>query len=163
MKVISALDKWFMRALRVVIAIFMIALTLIVNIQVFARRVFQFSIGSFSDMPPYLMIFVIWLAAIIAVKKDNHIKIELLDMFVKSQTILRVVKCILLLLSAAVMAYFSYYALLWTIDAFKYHNNEPALGICLGYLYGIIPFSSFFMALYYLVNFAKGVEELCRR
>lgn len=163
MKTIAALDKWFIRILKIIIAIFMIALTLIIVVQVFARYVFKFSIGSFSDMPPYLMIFIIWLAAIVAAKKDDHIKIELLDMFVKNQRIIQGIRCVLLLLSAAAMAYFSYYALLWTMDAFKYNNIDPGLRICLGYLYGVIPFSGFFMAVYYVINFITGVGKLCQR
>ena len=161
MKVISALDRWFAKALSIIIALFTIALTLIVNIQVFARYIFNFSLGGLSDMPPYLMIFIIWFAAILAARKGDHIKIELLDLVTKNETALRCVRILILLVTTAAMGYFTYYAVLWVVESFQYGSIDPALKIMYGYLYAIIPFSGFFMALYYFVNFVKEVGALC--
>jgi len=161
MKILTALDKGFSKALTVLIAMMMIALVLIVNIQVFARYIFNFSLGSLSEMPPYIMIFIIWFAAILAVRKSEHVKIELLDLIIKNKKGLDIIRVVIILAMAVAMGVFFYSSIGWVQEAFKYGNLEPALKICYGYLYLIIPFSSFFMTVYYLINFIKGVYSLC--
>lgn len=86
MKFLKRLDDILFKAVQVCLGIFMIALTAIVVLQVLVRYVFHVSIGGVEELPVYLMLLSVWIAAIFVARDDGHVKIELLDMFVKKQT-----------------------------------------------------------------------------
>lgn len=163
MKVINAIDAVFDKILYYIIAFFTIALMVIVNVQVFARYIFTFSLGGVSDLPVYLMIFIIWLGAILGAKKDDHIRVELLCFMTKNERLLKAVHMVMLILTSIAMFYFAKYALDWVLSTYQYATRDPATKIPYWILYAITPFGGFFMGLYYLVNFVKGVGELCHR
>ena len=83
----------------------MIALTAVVVLQVLARYVLHISLGGIEELPVYLMMISVWIAAIFVAKDDGHVKIELLDMFVKNKKVLGVINIVLCTLSGIALAY----------------------------------------------------------
>lgn len=158
MKFLSKLDKGLVAAITVLTGILVAAIMIIVNIQVVGRYVFKISLGPISDMPPYLMIFTIWISSIIAARKGDHIKIEVLDMVIKSKLVLRWIKIFIQIVTVLAMGCFAYYSFLYVADAISQNTYDPSLKIPYWCLYLILPVSSTLMTVYFAVNAVKTVK-----
>ncbi len=155
MSFLKALDRGFYSAVTVICGIAMIAILVIVNVQVFARFLFSFSIGGLADMPPFLMIYSIWLGAIMASRNDDHINIQIVDMITKNKKIIHVIDGILYLVTAIALLFFVKTSFDYTVHAFTHNSVHMGTGINMGIFYMVMPFSSLFMAVYYFINCGK--------
>ena len=79
-KLNQAVEKVF----EVTAGLLVIAIMVIVCVQVITRNLFSFNIGTLADYPVYLMIFAVWLGAIVIAKNDNHLSIDLLGTMTKN-------------------------------------------------------------------------------
>jgi len=165
MRVLSAIDRALEKSISVFTGITMIALLVLVNAQVIARYVFKFSLGGFSSAPPYIMIYAIWMAAILSARNDDHLKIEILELIVKSVRAQKTIKLVLDAITAAALLYFTVYAALYVISAKQYGDMETGMLIPMWTLYIVMPIGSGFMGIYYIVHVIKGFGEvfLCCR
>lgn len=143
------LDEWSFKVVSVFLGIVMIALVVIINIQVLARYVFHASIGGFEELPVFLMIISVWIAAAFVAKKDNHIKIEFLDLMVKNKRILALIKVLLKLLTVVILVVFTFIAFKYVAITLLMGDITPGLHIPLWCLQGIIPVSTTLMSLFY--------------
>lgn len=160
MKILKHLDEVLFKAVQVCLGIAMIALTAVVVIQVLARYVLHISIGGVEELPVYLMMISVWVAAILVAKNDGHVKIELLDMFVKNKKIVGVVNIILCGLSGVALAYFSYLSLQYMFKLQRYGDITAGLGIPIWALEIFMVISCAMMALYYCINVVKKIMQL---
>lgn len=159
-KFLKQLDDVLFKAVQICLGIAMIALTMVVVIQVLARYVFHISIGGVEELPVYLMMLSVWIAAIFVAKNDGHVKIELLDMFVKNKKIVGVVNIILCGLSGVALAYFGWLCLQYMFKLRKYGDVTAGLGIPIWALESVMVISCTMMALYYTINFVKKIWQL---
>lgn len=160
MKALKFLDRLLYRVIQICLGITMIALTAIVVLQVIVRYVLHVSIGGVEELPVYLMLLSVWIAAIIVAKDDGHVKIELLDMFVKNKHIVDVVNIILCALSGVALAYFAWLCLDYMFTLQSYGDVTAGLGIPIWALESVMVVSCFMMALYYVVNTIKKIMQL---
>lgn len=160
MKFLKAFDSVLFKVVYVVCALIMIALLVIVNIQVVSRFFFNLSLGGLSDLPPYLMIYAIWLGAILAARGDDHIKIQLLDLFVKNEKVQFVVSGILHIVTAAALIVFTKISLDYTASALAFGSVDNGTHIPLWCFYIVMPVGAGFMSLYYVVNAIKAFRRL---
>lgn len=160
MKLLNRIDSALFKAVQVCLGIAMIALTLIVVVQVVVRYVLHVSIGGVEELPVYLMLVSVWIAAIFVAKNDGHVKIELLDLFVKNKTVVGIVNIILCGLSGVALGYFAYLSFLYMLKFQKYGDVSAGLGFPIWILVLVIVISCAMMAMYYFVNFIKKIVAL---
>ena len=160
MKFLHAFDGSLLKVINIICAAIMIALLVIVNVQVATRSVFSISLGGLADMPPYLMIYAIWLGAILAARADDHIKIQILDIFVKSEKGRLVVVAALHIITAAALLIFTKVAVDYTVNTFNFGSIHNGTQIPLWYFYIVMPVGAGFMSLYYIVNAVKAFRGL---
>ena len=160
MSFFRSLDKGLYNVVSVICGVCVAAILIIINVQVICRFVFNFSLGGLSDMPPYLMIYTVWLGAIMAARNDDHISIQLLDLFVKNKKVIWAVDAILYFITAVSLIIFSKVAFDYTAHAFAYGSTDQGTGIPLGCFYMILPFASLLMGIYYFVNTGKKIQRI---
>lgn len=160
MKFLKMLDSVVFKVIYFICAAIMIALLVIVNVQVVSRFFFNFSLGGLSDLPPYLMIYAIWLGAILAARGDDHIKIQLLDLFVKSEKVQYVVAAILHIITAVALVIFTKISIDYVANAAAFGSIDNGTHMPLWLFYVVMPIGSGFMALYYVVNAIKAFGRL---
>lgn len=160
MELLKRLDALLFRVVQICLGITMIALTAIVVVQVLVRYVLHVSIGGVEELPVYLMLVSVWIAAIIVAKGDAHVKIELLDMFVKNKHIIAVINVILCGLSGVGLAYFAWLCLSYMFKLQRYGDVTAGLGIPVWILEAFMVVSCALMAVYYVINFIKKILAL---
>lgn len=157
MNFLKRLDKVLFQIVQICLGVAMIALTAIVVVQVVARYLLHVSIGGIEELPVYLMMISVWIAAIFVAKDDGHVKIELLDMFVKNKKVVGMVNIILCGLSGVALGYFSYLSLTYMFKLQGYGDVTAGLGIPIWFLELFMVISCGMMALYYAVNLVKKI------
>jgi TRAP-type C4-dicarboxylate transport system permease small subunit len=158
--ILRALDLGVFRVVYIVCGLSMAALLIIVNVQVAARYAFHFSLGGVSDLPPYIMIYAVWLGAMVAARTDDHLKIELLDLLVKKKRVLEVVNGIFSIVMAGALVYFTVYAIDYTASAVSFGSTDMGTKVPLWIYYIVMPISTAFMAFYYLINAVKKLHPV---
>ena len=81
----DTLNHFFQRASASFLGLAMILLTAITFIQVIARYFLKISIGGLEELPVYLMVASVWLAAALLTHENGHITLDILDMLVKNK------------------------------------------------------------------------------
>lgn len=157
MNALKRLDAILFKIVQICLGIAMIALTAIVVIQVVARYLLHVSIGGVEELPVYLMMISVWIAAIFVARSDGHVKIELLDMFVKNKKVVEMVNIVLCGLSGVALAYFSYLSLSYMFKLQGYGDVTAGLGIPIWILEMFMVISCAMMALYYGINLVKKI------
>lgn len=160
MNFLKKVDAALFKGVQICLGISMIALTGIVVLQVLARYFLHISIGGVEELPVYLMMISVWIAAVFVARSDGHVKIELLDMFVKNEKIVAIVNTILCGVSGLALLYFSYLCLLYMFRLQKYGDITPGLGIPIWVLEFFMVASCAMMALYYAINFVKKILQI---
>lgn len=159
MKILLKIDEWLFKAVQLCLGLAMIALAAIVCVQVLVRYVLHVSIGGVEELPVYLMMVSVWLAAIFVAKNDGHVKIELLDMVVKNKKVLGVVNTILCGLTAVSLGYFTVLCWQYMLKIQEYGDKTAGLGIPIWIFILVMVISCGMMTLYYIVNtIKKGLE-----
>ncbi len=157
MKVLQLIDKWFEKIIMAVSGVLLFGIVVYVFITPLSRYVFNFSLAGTGDLPPYMMIFLVFLASIAGVRNKNLIRIDVIPLIIKSKKALHWLYTVMEVLMAAAMLYFFYHSLLYVMDTYSYGNREPAMNIPYWFLYSVITFNAACMAIYYFVNFIKDV------
>lgn len=160
---LKKLDAGLFKAIQFCLGISMIALTSIVVLQVLVRYVFHVSIGGVEELPVYLMLISVWIAAIIVAKDDGHIKIELLDMFIKNKSIIALVNIVLCGLSGIGLGCFGYLSLMYVLRIKGFGDITAGLGIPVWCIMAFMAASCIIMTVYYAVNSVKKIVELKAR
>ena len=158
MNLLKKLDAILFKAVQICLGIAMIALTAVVVLL--ARYALHISLGGIEELPVYLMMISVWIAAIFVAKDDGHVKIELLDMFVKNKKVLGVINIVLCGLSGVALAYFAYLSLMYMFKLQRYGDVTAGLGIPIWVLEMFMVISCAMMAMYYVVNFVKKIIRL---
>ena len=160
MKFFSKLDKTFAKVLDICSVALTVAIVIIICLQVVTRNLFAFSIGKLAEYPVYLMIYAVWVAAILVARSDDHLTIELLDVFIKNKKIVKLVKIIMGYVVAISLAVFAYYGFQYLGTLISRNQIDTGTGLPTAVLAGIIPVSAVFQSIYYFVNMTKLARRL---
>jgi TRAP-type C4-dicarboxylate transport system permease small subunit len=160
MKALTFLDNFLYKIIYFFCGFSVVAMLGITCAQVFFRYFLRTSIGSISDFPVYLMIYAVWLGAIVAAKRDDHIKIQLLDLIIKNEKILESIQIIFHTITAVAMCFFWKSSWNYVVHAFKFGSVNQASGLQWWIYYMILPFSTAFIILYNIVNVIKRIREV---
>ncbi|MPW25569.1 TRAP transporter small permease subunit [Alkalibaculum sp. M08DMB] len=155
MKILKFIDKEFEEI--VLIGIFSIMVVL-VFLQVVMRYVFQSSLSWSEELARYMFLWIIWLGASYATKKNAHISLD----FVTSRLSLKLQKTVWIIKMAIWIAFtifLAYISFRLTYMIFERGQMSPALKIPMGYAYASIPVGVTMMLFRIIQNFITEIKE----
>lgn len=125
---LARLDKWIMSIITGLVGISVIILTLVVFFQVIARYVLKMSVDGLQELPTFLLIFTVWLAAAMnARKKGGHIKLELIEIIIKNPKVIKAIEIFIDVLTIAALAIFAYLCLEYV--QYGIETGEASIGL----------------------------------
>ncbi|ELR63188.1 Putative N-acetylneuraminate transporter [Photobacterium marinum] len=134
-KIVKKFFDEFEEYLSVVLFLALITLCLL---QILFRFVFNFSLSWTEELARYVFIALVYAASSLAVLKGAHVRVEIIDNFVKGKAkycleqAIDVAWC-------AFMIYIGAYGVEITIEALRVEQVTPALGWQIGWVYMIVP------------------------
>ncbi|MBM7556861.1 TRAP transporter small permease [Halanaerobacter jeridensis] len=151
LKKIYKLYKYFVMAITV-------AVMVIVNINVFYRYVLNHSLGWASELSRYIFIWVTFLGAALAYDKNEHVGLSFIINMLpeKIRPIVELIGDILILIVLGVLFKTG-------ITVFNVTNNtSPALGLRLGNVYSVVPFSMLVMIAINLGKIKQRINNILK-
>lgn len=114
--------------------------------QVFARYLFHQSLYWTEELGRHVMVWMIFLASVLCVRRGHHLSITLLKEKLKPQ-----MQALLQLVGAIVLAYFFYMMIVhgWTLTQKTMVQRSSAIHYPMGYVYAALPVSGLLM---FIVN-----------
>jgi len=129
--------------------------------QVFARYIFQQSLYWTEELGRHVMVWMIFLASVLCVRRGFHLSITLIK-----ERLSRNKQALLQLLGAIVLAYFFYMMIVhgWTLTQKTMVQRSSALHYPMGYVYASLPVSGLLMFIVNLeVMIKAGLEFFGQR
>lgn len=123
-----------------------IALIVLCFLQIIFRFIFNFSLSWTEELARYVFIALVYFAASLAVVRGAHVRVEIIDGLVTGKK-KKILDSIIDLSFAAFMAWIGYYGLEISVDAINIEQTTPALDWNAGWVYAIIPFCFYLIAL----------------
>lgn len=139
----------------------MLLLVLMGVLQILFRFVLNFSLSWTEELSRYLFILMVYTGASLALKRKKHVRVELIDIYVKSK-----IKRWIFIFNDIVMIWLlllvGYAGLKISITTYEMEQLSPALGLPMYLVYGIIPLTFLFgacRAFQVLIVEIKGGKE----
>ncbi|QSX09241.1 TRAP transporter small permease [Alkalibacter rhizosphaerae] len=158
-EIFERLEKRLYQVVSNLLGIAMIALTGIILVQVFARYVLNVSIGGFEELPLYLMIISVWLAAPFVARRDQHVKIDLLNLVIKNDRVNKFIEAVLRLITTVALSSFFVLCVKFVATSRQYGDVTPGLQIPFWMIQSVLVFSTFMMSFYYILLTIKSFKE----
>lgn len=135
MKLLKWLDRNFEERLLVILLIVTVTLTFI---QVVMRYIFHNSLAWSEELARYLFLYLIWIGAAYAVKREQHLRIEIILNRIPKEKLKTFENFIYFIwLGFSVFLFIS--SLNMAMDVFASGQLSPAMRIPMGYAYISIP------------------------
>ena len=116
----------------------MLLLVLMGVLQILFRFVLNFSLSWTEELSRYLFILMVYTGASLALKRKKHVRVELIDIYVKSK-----IKKYIFIFNDIVMIWLlllvGYAGLKISMTTYEMEQLSPALGLPMYLVYGIIP------------------------
>lgn len=146
----DAVKKFFNNIEEIIVVPILIVMTVVIILQVIFRFVIKGSLPWSEELARYLMVWVTFLGASIAVKRGAHVGVELLVMILpqKVRTVFVFLGVIISIIFCLVVFRVS---LVIIQNQIVSHQISPAMRIPMWWAYGAIPVGTFLMA----VRFAQ--------
>lgn len=138
------------------------ALTLICMIMVFGRYFLRTNLKGLEELPVYFMIAATWLGSSIAAKNDRHVKIDLIQEYVKSESIKKVVSFFIYLLTTIAYILFTYLTFKFAINSFRFKTRSAALQFPLWYINTTVFVGTLASTYFYMIHTIKELRWLKR-
>lgn len=149
-------ERYLVAANRAVIFLMMAVMATLVFINVIARYVLNFSIIWTEEVSQYLMIWIAYLGAGLALREGRHVALEMLHdrLSVALRRALRmaVAALVLLFLGAVTVLGFQYAVFVWS-------QETPVLNISLGIPSLAIPIGALLFAVHLVLMFRSYVDR----
>ena len=161
MNFLKKLDKCFEIIANVILAVCILLIVTIVCIQVVSRNLFYFDLGVVTNIPVYLMITGTWLGAASVARKKDHIRVALLEQFIKKKIYVKVLNTILdtlVCIASALFTWHGFYYCLHTLH--KRGTIDPTLNMPEWMLKLVIPVCMLFFTLYYIKHIIVDFIDL---
>jgi len=155
-KIAERLSDFSEKTVRSALIVMMAVMTVIIIVQVFLRYLFSFSLSCSEEVARYLMIWVAFLGASLALKKGLHIGVEL----VISRIGQKLKKWILLVSQASLLIFLLYLTvgggkLAWALR----DQSSPALLFSMSWAYLSAPVGGLFMVIQSFHLLIEGWEK----
>jgi TRAP-type C4-dicarboxylate transport system permease small subunit len=146
----SRFERYFITANRAVIFLMMAMMTTLVFVNVVARYVFNFSIIWTEEISQYLMIWIAYLGAGLALREGRHVAVEMLQDRLPTalgrKVRMAVGGLVLLFLGVVTVLGFQFVAFVW-------QQETPVLNISLGIPSLAVPIGTLLFAVHLVLMF----------
>lgn len=149
-------ERVLVAANRLVVLAMMAAMLALVFANVVARYVLGVSIIWAEEVSQYLMVWVAWLGAGLAMREGRHVAVEMLQDALPGlpRRALRIA------IGAAILAFLVLLTVLgFRFSAFAWRNETPVLNIPMGIPYLAIPLGAMLFAAHFLLVFRSWLER----
>ncbi|MDD5013756.1 MAG: TRAP transporter small permease [Atribacterota bacterium] len=102
------LDKYLYSILSNLISMLFVLITLLVFGEVIFRYVLKIPTGGIGELPTVLMILCVWISAGLNFREDTHIRISVMEMFIKNPKILNYLQLIIRFFTLLIVLIFTY-------------------------------------------------------
>ncbi len=136
--------QYLSAVLRIIIGVLLAALVVIVAVAVFYRYVLNASLYWATEVPNFILVWMVFLGSVVAFHEKKHIAFDLLTSAVspKARRLLSACSSVLVVGFIGLMVYFGGQLVLKTMD-----SPSEALKIPQGYLYLCLPVSMVLMGI----------------
>lgn len=159
MKLLKKLDSAFEKCIRVLLTSTMILLTILIVLMVICRYILHMNMGGFEEMPVYLMIICVWLGGGLVARNDDHVKIDIIQTYLKNEKMKAVLNLFVNGLTSAAMWYYTYLAVIFVKKSIRNGDISSGIGFPLWWIHMFVLIGSFAMALYYTKNTFKVLSR----
>lgn len=148
------------RLLRAVVGGLIVALVVSVAMGVFYRYALGNSLYWATEVPNFMLIWIVFLGAVVAFHEKQHIAFSLIQEMlpVKGGAFLEFVSSLIVLIFLGVLAYFGTRLALGTLD-----SPSEALKLPMGYIYACLPVSAALMAISAIENIIGALGRMAGR
>lgn len=147
----------FDRIIEIIVVICVIAIIGLSCLNI-ALRWFELALTFIDPLVRHLVFLSAFLGAVMAIGNDRHIKIDLMQRYIKkNKTLSRVFTPLYFITILLVLITLSYSSILFTLSELEY-GKEDFLGIHSGLLTGIIPLGFILMTFRHSLRILKPVE-----
>ena len=142
--------NWVQRTL---LGITSICIMMIVVVNVFARYVLNIGIFGLEEIIIIIAMWMYWTGGVVATAENQHIKGDMLDMFIKSKKVTRIISIVAQIITIGALFLFAWWGLEWMQMNFRMDLRTPglrwpmiwsqiplAISFCLMFLYSVYHF-----------------------
>lgn len=132
----------------------------LVFVQVVMRYVFSNSLSWSEELARYLFLWQIWLGASYAVKEHKHLRIEILQDFIKDPRKRKMYDVFVMVLWLGFSIFLTSESASLTILQFQRNQVSPAMRIPMAYAYASVPVGCGLMSLRLIGEIVKTIKSL---
>jgi len=146
--------NWVQRTMLGIASLFIM---MIMVVNVFARYVLEIGIFGFEEMIVIIAMWMYWIGGIVATAENQHIKGDMLDMFIKSKKVRKIISHTAHLLTIFALGLFSWWVIEWIQWNIGMRQRTPGLEWLL--IWSQIPIAISFvsMLLYSIYHFIRSI------
>lgn len=139
---------------------------IIVFLQIIMRSLFNFSLSWTEELSRYIFIWQTWLGTSVALKYDQHIKVELIFSFVKNTKLQRGIKVLADIIWFAFSLFLTFNGFKLTESMISRNALSSGMRIPLAFVYVVLPISSLLICFRLIpriysqiININRSVDE----
>ena len=160
MKFLKKIDSFYDRAMHFILPFLTIAITAMIFVMVICQYILHMNLGGAEELPTFLMIICVWIAAGAAARDGGHLKVTVLYSVIKSETVKKVMELIARLLEAVVMWFYTYLAYEFVLKSYAKGQISAGLQFPMWWPQSFLLIGSFFMAVYFTVHLIQSIGGL---
>ena len=151
-KLLDAISGWFIHALELIMVIMMIGMLILVGLNVGLRIGFNTGIDFAEEIPRFMFIWLIFCGAIVALKQNTHINVNMFVHMVKRpvQKLFYGITQVLVLICGVYITYGT-----WMLHDIIKYNASPVLQISTLWVFGVTYIAGPAMVLIALANLIR--------
>ena len=153
------LERAFVRVNEALVVVLMMVMTSLVLLNVVTRYGFQFSVTWAEELSRFVMIWVTYLGAGLALRQGNHVAFEYVQSLLPPRVVpwLRAIIAVGILVFLAFLAYYG-----WEFSQLMMRQRSAVLGIQRGVVGLAIPIGAVVLGLHLLMTFRQFINMSVR-
>jgi len=156
---LRAAERVFVRTNESLVVVLMMAMTSLVLLNVVTRYGFRFSFAWAEELSRFLMIWVVYIGAGLALRSGNHVAFE----YAQSLLPPRVVVWLRALVAVGILAFLGFLAYYgWEFSQLTMRQRSPALGIQRGVVGLAVPIGAAVLGMHLLITIRQFVTASVR-
>jgi TRAP-type C4-dicarboxylate transport system permease small subunit len=161
MNIILKISNIFGRALEIFIIFLLVLMTVLMFAQVAGRYLFKNGIFWAEELARFIMVTMVYLGAGLACKNKDHIKVTVLEEFLKGG-VYKIYRILMVLISISFLSVLVYYG--FSVLSVVRTQLSANLQVPMHYVYAVMPIGACIMIFYLIVELleivlAKGDER----
>lgn len=151
-KIVTTIDNFFNNLIHTLLGLSCGILFILTNVLVVFRYVFAKNLKGLEELPIFLLIICVWLGGALVSRNDEHIKIDLVDQFCKSERVKRVLAAFMELLSAVASWIYTYLSYGFVATSISRNTVSPGLQFPMWYVHIFMLIGALASSVYFTNN-----------